>query len=210
MRPSSPAPTSSPRIPLLVDLRELSKKTGPASKNLQDLLVTFAKTKGFQYLMDFIYYSSSSISGYDSRGHFLRAQTLLSNCLEFEIVPFPGCEAFFRNTPAAAPTTTKKKKKKGKSSVLRSEQPQPRSEAPAPELVPPIDEIIPELAPEPTEPTDPVQPGDDPAEPADEDPSATAVQASSRNGAPGADSMTMEDASIFLSYLPRDAVQGGV
>ena len=188
--------------PLLVDLRELTKKTAPASKNLQDLLVTFAKTKGFQYLMDFIYYSSSSISGYDSRGHFLRAQTLLSNCLEFEVTPFPGCEAFFRNTPAAAPTTTKKKKKKkGKSSVLRSEQPAPRSETPAPDLLPPIDELIPELAPEPTEPTDPAQPGDDPAEPADEDPNATAVQASSRNGAPGAGPMTMEDASIFLSYL---------
>ena len=201
--------------PLLIDLRTLGNVSAPAAKNLQDLLVTFAKTNGFQNLMDFIYYSTASINGFDAFGHFLRAQVQLTACLEYEITVFSGCEANFVRTAAAEPEKKKKKKKKSKKSVVtpRSQQPPP---APAPPTapaeptgpIPPIEEILPEL-----DPPDPPS-GDDPAPeepvaPADGqpgDPSATEEQkgenAASRSALSSYDSpMTMEDASLFLSYL---------
>ena len=139
--------------PVVVQTRDLTKKTTPTSKDLSDLLTTFAKTQGFQYLMDFIYYSVANTNGYDQYGHFQRAQGIRSNCTEFEITPFPSCEAFFLQT-GAAPTSApekKKQKKKGKKSagpafgggVGTIEGTEGDST-----LLPPLDEILPELSPE--------------------------------------------------------------
>ena len=58
------------------------------------LLDTLARTNGISYLMDFIYYSSVHQRLRHLR-HFLRAAAQLTNCLEYETIPFPGCEAFF-------------------------------------------------------------------------------------------------------------------
>ena len=81
---------------MIVELRQLTDQAGPSAQALSKLLDTLARTNGISYLMDFIYYSSASINGFDTYGHFLRAAAQLTNCLEYETIPFPGCEAFFR------------------------------------------------------------------------------------------------------------------
>jgi ABC-type transporter Mla subunit MlaD len=88
---------------VIVDLRDQLNNTKPAAENLASFLDTFARTNGFQYLMDFIYYSSSSINGFDPFGHLLRASLQITPCLDYAPAPFPGCEVFFSGVaPAAA------------------------------------------------------------------------------------------------------------
>ena len=116
--------------------------------------------------MDFIYYSSASINGFDTYGHFLRAAAQLTNCLEYETIPFPGCEAFFRegsgaNTRSAAAPAGSAATAGGVSSAGGSTRTTPAPDGP----LPPVDEIIPELEgpldgdAEQAEPAQPAEPG---------------------------------------------------
>jgi hypothetical protein len=81
-------------------------------QNFSAFLDTFARTQGFQHLMDFIYNSVGSTNGLDAFGHFLRSNLQLTSCVEVAANVQSGCEAFFPK--ATTPTTTKKTKKKGK------------------------------------------------------------------------------------------------
>jgi hypothetical protein len=210
------AETSGPKLvasdPLLVQLRELGKKSGPSSEALEDLLVTFAKTDGFKYLMDFIYYSTAGINGFDTFGHFLRAQVQLTSCLEFELAVFSGCEAVFVRTQAQENKGKKKKKKKKKKSNASGLRSAPRQPPPAPAApdgpVPPIEDLIPELDPgdgdeeTPTEttPAEPAGPDGDAQPPADTD-DATANAAARAAQGELAEQLDMQDASMLLRYL---------
>ncbi len=206
------AETSGPKLvasdPVIVQTRNLTNKSAPSAKDLSALLDTFEKTKGIEYLMDFIYYSVANLNSFDQFGHFQRAQVIRTNCTEFEIQPFPGCEAFFIQQAAQEEEEKEKKKKKSKKSVTT-----PRAAPPAPAPpqgageptpdIPPLEEIIPEL--EPSEPA-PSEPGQatpsEPAAPAD--PAAQGdedAQAANRTAATNGQPMTMEDASVFLDYL---------
>ena len=150
------AETAGPKLvasdPVIVQTRNLTAKSTPTAKDLEKFLDTFAKTKGIEYLMDFIYYTVANTNSFDSFGHFQRAQVIRTNCTEFEVQPFPGCEAFFiqASTPAAEPKKKKKKKKSKKSIVTpRTAPPAPAppavTEDPAP--LPPIEEILPSCSP---------------------------------------------------------------
>lgn len=201
------AEASGPKLvasdPVIVDLRELGKKSGPSAQNLSALLDTFARTKGFEYLMDFIYYSSASINGFDEFGHFLRAQVNLTSCLEFRAEVFSGCEALFIHTAKAAKKKKKKKKSKKSTALIAPAEPEAAApQAPA-EPLPPVEELIPELQPEDGDQA-PADPGQDPTEGDEADPGsdadATGTTTVSQRSA-GGQPITVSDASMFLRFL---------
>ncbi|MGZ5312018.1 MAG: MlaD family protein [Solirubrobacterales bacterium] len=203
--------------PVIVELRQLTDQAGPSAQALSRLLDTLARTNGIRYLMDFIYYSSASINSFDTYGHFLRAAAQLTNCLEYEITPFPGCEAFFREgsgtntSSAAAATGGSAATAGGVSSAGGSTRTTPAPDGP----LPPVDEIIPELEGPldgDEEPAGPAQPAEPDGGGSDGDGSAAGElagpgtpAAASRSAAPGgeaaSDLLTMEDASLLLQFL---------
>jgi phospholipid/cholesterol/gamma-HCH transport system substrate-binding protein len=200
------AEASGPKLvaadPVVVQTRNLTKKTTPAAKDLGALLDTFAKTNGFRYLMDFIYYTVGNINGYDQFGHFQRAQGIRTNCTEFQVIVFPSCEAFFLQTGTATqPTNTpKKKKKKGKGAAAAGGALGGAGDKGS-TLLPPIEEIIPELDPAgPPAPDDGSGSPSDPP-PADDSGPAAPPEAELSDTRGGGDPMTMRDASALLTYL---------
>jgi phospholipid/cholesterol/gamma-HCH transport system substrate-binding protein len=108
--------------PVVVDIRELAKSGKPATKNLARLLRSLRKTEGFKFLTQLIYFTSGSINSFDSYGHFLRALLPTNNCVDYELVPEPGCDSNFnRATTAASPAAARRSGKRGRresSSVL--------------------------------------------------------------------------------------------
>ena len=77
------------------DLGKLGKKSTPGNKALNKLLKTFRKTNGIKSLMDFLLNTSNTFNGFDQFGHYLRAQILITNCVEYEIAFTTGCNANF-------------------------------------------------------------------------------------------------------------------
>jgi ABC-type transporter Mla subunit MlaD len=89
--------------PVILDIRELAKSGKPVAKNLARTLRTLRKTEGFKFLMQLIYFTAGSINSFDSYGHFLRALLPTNNCVDYELVPEPGCDANFTRSTTAAP-----------------------------------------------------------------------------------------------------------
>jgi phospholipid/cholesterol/gamma-HCH transport system substrate-binding protein len=90
--------------PVVVDLRDLSRVAKSPSTNLNKLLGSLQRTRGFKHLLDFLYNTSGSVNGFDKYGHILRANLLVTSCVDFAIVPVNGCEANFSGAGGAAKT----------------------------------------------------------------------------------------------------------
>ncbi|HEX3519448.1 MAG TPA: hypothetical protein VHT29_10490, partial [Solirubrobacteraceae bacterium] len=70
--------------PLLARLKTLGTAAQPFSGNLSELLGSLQKTGGLERLLDFIFLGANTGNGYDSLGHFLRAEALASGgCLGY-------------------------------------------------------------------------------------------------------------------------------
>jgi phospholipid/cholesterol/gamma-HCH transport system substrate-binding protein len=193
------AQSAGPKIaasdPVLADLNTLGQKTGPASNNLAGILDTFTKTGGVPNLLDFIYFSTGAINGFDALGHFQRGNLQVTPCQQYQPAVFSGCESFFQHLGAQhATAASKKKKKKGKkakaSAKLRTSppatppniDPNPNSGiAPLPQ-VPEIQQLIPPLG------TPPSDGSSDQAEP-------------KHRSEPGPKTLSMRNATIFLDFL---------
>jgi ABC-type transporter Mla subunit MlaD len=82
--------------PLLVDLRDFGVDANPVSKNLDRLLTSFDETGGIERLMDYIFFQTTAINGFDSLSHYLRAGLIASTACSFyaTTVAF-GCESTF-------------------------------------------------------------------------------------------------------------------
>lgn len=81
--------------PVIKDLRKLGLASTPGNKELKRVLTTFRKTDGITSLMDFFLNTSNVFNGFDQFGHYLRAQILITNCVEYEIDFTTGCNANF-------------------------------------------------------------------------------------------------------------------
>jgi phospholipid/cholesterol/gamma-HCH transport system substrate-binding protein len=87
--------------PVVIDLRNLSRATVSPSKNLNKLLSTFNATRGSQHLLQFLYNTAGSVNAFDKFGHFLRANLLVTSCVDYTIIPTTGCGASFTGGGAA-------------------------------------------------------------------------------------------------------------
>jgi ABC-type transporter Mla subunit MlaD len=79
---------------LLKRLETLGKAAVPFTTNFSQLFESLRSTGGLERIMDFIFLGTSSANGYDSLGHFLRAEGVGNGCLKYEITPSSdtGCK----------------------------------------------------------------------------------------------------------------------
>jgi phospholipid/cholesterol/gamma-HCH transport system substrate-binding protein len=89
--------------PVVRDLRDLARQAASPATNLNKLLSSLNATGGFKNVLDFIYNSAGSVNGFDQSGHFLRAELLSSNCVDYDVRPFSGCGARWNNGAGSAP-----------------------------------------------------------------------------------------------------------
>jgi ABC-type transporter Mla subunit MlaD len=66
--------------PIVSDLRDFGAVAEPLSSNLSALLTSLRDTGGIERLMDYIFYQVAAINGYDSFGHYLRAELIVNLC----------------------------------------------------------------------------------------------------------------------------------
>ena len=213
------AQTAGPKLvaanPLLADLAQFADGAPPVGKNLSALLDSFFRTKGFEYLFDFVFFTVGNINGFDSLGHFQRGNVQVTSCLNVNTVVVEGCDANFVVEQAQTPTKKKKKRRSRRSrraggvappivappSPLPGPEPPPSQED-APE--PQIEELIPELQPEAPQPeAAPEQPQPQGSEQQAEPPSQPRTLATSQSASvpPQPGQMSLTQAESLLEFL---------
>ena len=73
--------------PLTVDLTKAAVHTAPIAQNLKGILRTFEQTNGIKNLLKFIRFSTTAANGFDSFGHFLRTNVLVTSCIDTQFQP---------------------------------------------------------------------------------------------------------------------------
>ncbi len=94
--------------PLLKQLGRLGSAAVPFTSNFSQLLGSLRNTGGLERIMDFIFLGTGAANGYDSLGHFLRAEGVGNICLRYTITPSAGngCNRkLFSNSGTAASAT---------------------------------------------------------------------------------------------------------
>lgn len=87
---------------LLDHLEKLGAAADPFASNFSKLLTNFRNSGGIERFMDFIFLSAGATNGYDSLGHFLRAEAVADNCIGYKVVPAGGCSANLIGAPVKA------------------------------------------------------------------------------------------------------------
>jgi phospholipid/cholesterol/gamma-HCH transport system substrate-binding protein len=99
-RTSGPAIAST--LPLLDQVQKLGSSAKPFAGNLDELLTSLKNTGGLERFLDFVFLGGSSLNGYDSLGHFLRAEIIANLCVGYRVAPQNGCSANFIKTEGSA------------------------------------------------------------------------------------------------------------
>jgi len=86
--------------PLIRKLGSFAQDMGPVSKNLDDLTANLDETGGIERAMDFLFYSTIAVNGFDGISHYLRAGLVTNLCSSYAITPASGCNANFTTTRA--------------------------------------------------------------------------------------------------------------
>ena len=92
--------------PIVQDLSTFGTEIKPLSSNLSSLLTSLRDTGGIERLMDFLFYSVSAINGFDSYGHYLRAQLIVNTCTTYRVRNDPSCTANFVKGSSARSAST--------------------------------------------------------------------------------------------------------
>jgi ABC-type transporter Mla subunit MlaD len=88
--------------PIIQQLGKFATAGKPLARNLNEITASLKDTGGVERLMDFLFYSTSSINGYDATGHYLRAQLLINLCSTYKTVGTPDCNANFVKPEASS------------------------------------------------------------------------------------------------------------
>jgi ABC-type transporter Mla subunit MlaD len=88
--------------PIIEETGKLASTAKPLSANLASLLTSLRDTGGIERLMDFLFFQTTAINGYDSVGHYLRAGLILNACSTYTIKLFEDCKSGFGQTDEAA------------------------------------------------------------------------------------------------------------
>lgn len=90
--------------PTISAVNTLSQTLRPVAANLAALTSSLKRTGGFEFLMQFAYYTAASTNGFDRFGHYLRAEILTTGvaaCSTPTTTPNPSCPANFQPPTAA-------------------------------------------------------------------------------------------------------------
>jgi hypothetical protein len=105
--------------PVIADVRSLAKAVRPVGATAADLLESFQKTQGIERLMDYIFYQTTAINGFDALGHYLRAELIVNQCTNYSVRPVTGCSSNFTQSGAAASSTANLSAAVGNDPVLQ-------------------------------------------------------------------------------------------
>jgi phospholipid/cholesterol/gamma-HCH transport system substrate-binding protein len=184
------AENSGPQIaasdPVIRQISKLARTTGPGAKALRTLFRSLRRSGGVDQLMAFIFNAANGFNGFDEFGHFMRAQLLVTNCVDYVINPITGCSAKFlgESSPTRAPAGDS-----GRAGIAGAfERSQGPDESTDPTLPQPPAET-PDAAPEPSAPTEPA-PG---AEPEGEEGDSAATAKTQMRGMKSLYKYLMED-----------------
>lgn len=89
-------------LPLAQRLQKLGAAAVPSASLLDQLTSSLQQTGGIEQLMNFLFSGAIAGNGFNSLGHYLRAEPLVSNCTNYVTSPSPGCSANFSSAKAAA------------------------------------------------------------------------------------------------------------
>ncbi len=90
-------------LPLAQRLRRLGAAGEPTAANLQRLTASLDNTGAIEQLMKLLFEGTAAGNGFDSLGHYLRNEPLVSSCTNYATTPAPGCSSNFAKAgrPAA-------------------------------------------------------------------------------------------------------------
>ncbi len=88
--------------PLANRLNQLGSAGQPAAANLQKLLTSLNTTGGIQQLMKLLFNGAVAGNGFDSLGHYVRDEPLVSSCTNYATSPVAGCSANFSTASTAS------------------------------------------------------------------------------------------------------------
>jgi ABC-type transporter Mla subunit MlaD len=89
-------------IPLAQRLDRLGNAAVPTAKSLDRLLASFDQTGGIEQLMKVLFFGTAAGNGFDSIGHYVRVEPLVSSCTNYATSPVPGCSSNFTHGADAA------------------------------------------------------------------------------------------------------------
>jgi ABC-type transporter Mla subunit MlaD len=94
-------------LPLDRRLQRLGNQAAPAATLLDRLTASLNKTGAIGQLMALLFYGTTAANGFDSLGHYVRDELLVSNCTGYALRPVPGCSAnFVKGASASAASDT--------------------------------------------------------------------------------------------------------
>jgi ABC-type transporter Mla subunit MlaD len=91
--------------PVVKDLKSFAHTAVPVSKNLDDLTASLDKTGGIEQFMNYIFFQTTAVNGFDEIGHYLRAALLVNVCSTYVTTQAPGCGAHFSQTDSVQGTS---------------------------------------------------------------------------------------------------------
>jgi virulence factor Mce-like protein len=86
--------------PLLKQLVTFSIHARPVSGYLDLLTRSLDKSGGIERLLDYIFFQTTAVNGFDGVSHWLRAELLTNLCSQYAVQPASGCNSNFRATRA--------------------------------------------------------------------------------------------------------------
>jgi phospholipid/cholesterol/gamma-HCH transport system substrate-binding protein len=89
-------------LPLDRQLEQLGNQAAPAATLLDRLTASLDKSGAIGQLMALLFYGASATNGFDSLGHYVRDELLVSSCTGYATSPLPGCSANFAKGSASA------------------------------------------------------------------------------------------------------------
>lgn len=92
--------------PGIARLGRAARASAPGARSLDRLLTSLRSNGGFEHLLELVYNASGAFNGYDELGHFLRAELLVSNCVDYVTAPLSGCGANFTGPARASSEQT--------------------------------------------------------------------------------------------------------
>jgi ABC-type transporter Mla subunit MlaD len=89
-------------MPLAQRLLKLGRAGQPTASSLQRLTTSLDNTGGIEQLMNVLFEGTAAGNGFNSLGHYVRDEPLVSSCTNYAATPVPGCSANFTQGGAAS------------------------------------------------------------------------------------------------------------
>jgi ABC-type transporter Mla subunit MlaD len=95
-------------LPLVTLLAKFASDANPVGRLLDDVTQSLDKTGGIEQAMNYIFFQTTAINGFDGVSHYLRAGLITNLCSSYAIQPVPGCNANFRATKSVTSASAAK------------------------------------------------------------------------------------------------------